>query len=104
MSISFTLTTLNNWIKKLIEEQKNLKNNDSKNDNSHQNGGDKNKEIEREKQRKLKEEQAKKIQEKTKTNINQGFIDQTTTTTTKTINTKKVTYIKSNIDNSNNYK
>ena len=60
--------------------------------------------IEREKQRKLKEEQAKKIQEKTKTNINQGFIDQTTTTTTKTINTKKVTYIKSNIDNSNNNK
>ena len=28
MSISFTLTTLNNWIKKLIEEQKNLKNNE----------------------------------------------------------------------------
>ena len=60
--------------------------------------------IEKEKQKKLKEEQSKKTKEKTKTDINQGFIDQTTTTTTKTINTKKVTYIKSNIDNLNNNK
>ena len=59
--------------------------------------------IEREKQRKIKEEQSQIIKEKTKADINQGFIDQTTITT-KTINTKRVSYIKSNIDSSNNNK